>query len=57
GQIQAILGENIKAHNFINPKQLSSIEKRMLKEILKKIKSLQAKLSFDFIGATDQQIS
>ena len=57
GQIQAILGQNMKAHNFINPKQLSSIEKRMLKEILKKIKSVQAKLSVDFIGATDQQIS
>ena len=57
GQIQAILGENMKAHNFINPRQLSSIEKRMLKEVLKKIKSIQAKLSFDFIGATDQQIS
>lgn len=57
GQIQAILGQNIKAHNFINPKQLSSIEKRMLKEVLKKIKSIQAKMSFDFIGATDQQIS
>jgi len=51
GQIQAILGQNIKAHNYINPKQLSSIEKRMLKEVLKKIKSIQAQLSFDFIGA------
>jgi len=51
GQIQAILGKNIKAHNYINPKQLSSIEKRMLKEVLKKIKSIQAQLSFDFIGA------
>ncbi|NOX33754.1 MAG: hypothetical protein GXP56_08440 [Deltaproteobacteria bacterium] len=56
-QTHAILGLNIKAHNYINPKQLSSIEKRMLKEILKKIKSIQAKLSFDFIGATDQQFS
>jgi CBS domain-containing protein len=57
GQIQAILGQNIKAHNFINPKQLSSIEKKMLKEVLKKIRSFQAQLTFDFIGATDQQIS
>lgn len=51
GQIQAILGQKIKAHNYINPKQLSSIEKRMLKEVLKKIKSIQAQLSFDFIGS------
>ncbi len=51
GQIQAILGQNIKAHNYINPKRLSSIEKKMLKEVLKKIKSIQAQLSFDFTGA------
>ena len=57
GQIQAILGQNIKAHNYISPRQLSSIEKRMLKEVLKKIKAIQAKLTFDFIGATDQGIS
>mgnify|MGYP002629697031 CR=1 FL=1 len=53
GQIQAILGQNIKPDNYINPKHLSSIEKRMLKEVLKKIKAIQAKLSFDFIGVTD----
>ncbi len=56
-QIQAILGQNIKPDNYINPKHLSSIEKRMLKEVLKKIKAIQAKLSFDFIGDTNRPIS
>ncbi|CCK78276.1 DUF294 nucleotidyltransferase-like domain-containing protein [Desulfobacula toluolica] len=56
-QIQAILGQNIKPDNYINPKHLSSIEKKMLKEVLKKIKAIQAKLRFDFIGDTDGLIS
>jgi CBS domain-containing protein len=56
-QIQAILGQNLPPHNYINPKDLSSIEKKMLKEVLKKIKALQAKLNFDFIGTTDHPIS
>jgi CBS domain-containing protein len=56
-QIQAILGQNLNPDNYVNPRHLSSIEKRTLKEILKKIKDIQAKLRFDFIGATDQQIS
>ena len=55
-QIQAILGLHLKPDNFVNPKTLSSIEKKMLKEILKKIKDIQAKLSFDF-GTADQQVS
>ncbi|WP_169432975.1 DUF294 nucleotidyltransferase-like domain-containing protein [Desulfotignum balticum] len=56
-QIQAILGQNQNPDNFVNPRHLSFIEKRTLKEILKKIKEIQARLRFDFIGATDQQIS
>lgn len=56
-QIQAILGQKMKPDNYVNPRLLSSIERKMLKEILKKIKEIQAKLRFDFIGATDQQIS
>ena len=56
-QIQAILAQNLKPDNYINPKDLSSIEKKMLKEVLKKIKALQAKLRFDFIGTTDHPIS
>lgn len=53
-QIQAILGQNLKPDNYINPKFLSSIEKKMLKEVLKRVKAMQAKLSFDFIDATGQ---
>lgn len=56
-QIQAILAQDQRPDNFINPRLLSSIEKRTLKEVLKKIKDIQAKLSFEFIGAVDQQIS
>lgn len=56
-QIQAILGQNLNPDNYVNPRHLSSIEKRTLKEILKKIKEIQARLRFDFIGATDHQIS
>lgn len=56
-QIQAIIGKNLKPDNYINPKHLSSIEKKMLKEVLKKIKSFQDKLSFDFFGTTDIQMS
>ncbi|MCF6247754.1 MAG: DUF294 nucleotidyltransferase-like domain-containing protein [Desulfobacula sp.] len=54
GQINAILGQNMKPDNYVNPKKLSSIEKRMLKEVLKKIKSMQARMKIDFIGMTDQ---
>ncbi len=53
-QINAILGHNMKPDNFVNPKQLSTIEKRMLKEVLKKIKSMQTRMKMDFIGITDQ---
>ncbi|MFH2059155.1 MAG: DUF294 nucleotidyltransferase-like domain-containing protein [Pseudomonadota bacterium] len=49
-QINAIIGENIKPDNYINPKILSEIEQKMFKEVLKKIKLLQASLSQEFIG-------
>ncbi len=49
GQIQAIVGRNMKPDNYINLKDLSSIEKRMLKEVLKRIKQLKTKLEMDFI--------
>lgn len=48
-QINAIIGENIKPDNYINPKKLSKIEQRMLKEVLKKIKLLQMRLTKEFI--------
>ena len=49
-QINAILGENVKPDNYINPKKLSKIEQRMLKEVLKKIQLLQMRLAKEFIG-------
>ena len=57
GQLQAILGQRLEPSNYINPRHLSSIEKKMLKEGFKKIKGIQAKLSFDFIGVADSRIS
>ena len=49
-QINGIIGENIKPDNYINPKKLSKIEQTMLKEVLKKIKLLQMRLTKEFIG-------
>jgi len=52
GQVQAVIDENAKPNNFINPKKLSRIEQKMLKEIFTRIEKFQAKLSFDFTGLT-----
>ncbi len=50
-QVNAIMGEKVKPHNYVNPKNLSPMERKMLKEILKMIKGLQDRLSFEFIGS------
>jgi signal-transduction protein with cAMP-binding, CBS, and nucleotidyltransferase domain len=50
-QINAIIGEKVKPHNYVNPKTPSPMERKMLKEILKMIKVLQDRLSFEFTGA------
>ncbi|MCP3940662.1 MAG: PAS domain S-box protein [Desulfobacteraceae bacterium] len=52
-QANAIIGEKVNPDNFVNPKNLSAMERKMLKEILKMIKGLQNKLSFEFIGANN----
>jgi len=49
-QISAVIDEKTKPDNYINPKKLSGIEQKMLKEIFKKIESFQSKLAFDFTG-------
>ncbi len=49
-QITAIMDENTKPDNYINPKKLSRIEQTMLKEIFKRIEKLQAGLGFEFTG-------
>lgn len=50
-QITAMIRENAKPDNYINPKTLSRIEQTMLREIFKNIERFQAKMSADFIGA------
>jgi CBS domain-containing protein len=49
-QISAIMDENAKPDNYINPKKLSRIEQTMLKEIFNRIEKLQAKIGFEFTG-------
>jgi CBS domain-containing protein len=49
-QVGAILEEGIPPDNYINPKDLSGIEQRLLKEIFIRIGNLQTRLGFDFTG-------
>ena len=49
-QITAIIEENKKPDNYINPKKLSRIEQTMLKEIFKRVEDFQTKMSFEFTG-------
>jgi CBS domain-containing protein len=49
-QISAIMDENAKPDNYINPKKLSRIQQTMLKEIFNRIEKLQAKIGFEFTG-------
>ena len=49
-QVTAIIDEKKKPDNYINPKSLTRIEQRMLKEIFARIENFQKKLEVDFIG-------
>jgi CBS domain-containing protein len=49
-QVTAITEERKKPDNYINPKSLTRIEQRMLKEIFARIDNFQKKLEVDFIG-------
>ncbi len=49
-QITAVVDENKKPDNYINPKKLSRIDQTMLKEIFKRIEKYQGKLEIDFTG-------
>ena len=49
-QITAVVDENKKPDNYINPKKLSRIDQTMLKEIFKLITKYQGKLEIDFTG-------
>jgi CBS domain-containing protein len=47
-QLTAIIKENAKPDNYINPNKLSRLERTMLKEIFKQIEKYQKKLLYDF---------
>ncbi len=49
-QVSAILDEGRPPDNYINPRELSGIEQRLLKEIFSRIGGLQTRMSFDFTG-------
>ncbi len=49
-QVTAAIEEGGEPDNYINPKELSGIEQRLLKEIFIRIGNLQTRLSFEFTG-------
>ena len=49
-QVTAVIEENGKPDNYINPKKLSRLEQTMLKEVFKRTEKLQIKLGFEFTG-------
>jgi len=49
-QVKAIIEEDAPPDNYINPKELSGLEQRLLKEIFIRIGNLQTRMSFDFTG-------
>jgi CBS domain-containing protein len=51
-QITTIIDEEKPPDNYINPNNLSYLDKAMLKEIFKKIEQFQQKLKAEFIGMT-----
>ena len=52
-QITMMIQEDKLPDNHIDPKKLSAIERKMLKEALKGIEKMQSKLAFEFIGTSD----
>jgi CBS domain-containing protein len=51
-QITTIIDEEKQPDNYINPNNLSHLDRAMLKEVFKKIEQFQKSLSAEFIGAT-----
>jgi len=49
-QITSVIDEKAEPDNYINPKTLTRIEQKMLKEIFVRIEKFQSKLNFEFIG-------
>lgn len=55
-QLNAIINEDMKPDNYINPKNLSTIQQKTLKEVFKSIAKMQTKISFEFTGESDSHI-
>ena len=55
-QVTAAIASGDPPDNHINPKKLSGIEQKMLKEIFKRIEKFQQKLAFDFTGETGTRV-
>ena len=51
-QVTAITDEKGKPDNYINPKKLTRIEQKMLKEIFTRIENFQSQIEGEFIGMT-----
>jgi CBS domain-containing protein len=51
-QITTIVDEEKPPDNYINPKNLSYLDRAMLKEVFKKIEQFQGNLKAEFIGTT-----
>jgi CBS domain-containing protein len=49
-QVTAMMDENGQPDNYINPKKLTRIEQKMLKEIFTRVEKFQSRLEIDFIG-------
>ncbi len=49
-QITTIMDEKKKPDNYINPENLSYLDRQMLREIFKMTEKLQQKLNYDFTG-------
>ena len=49
-QVTAAIDEKAKPDNYINPKKLTGIEQKMLKEIFIRIEKFQSKMEFEFTG-------
>ena len=51
-QVTAIMDDSGEPDNYINPKKLTRIEQKMLKEIFTRVEKFQARLESEFIGLT-----
>jgi len=49
-QAEAVSQGTRNPDNYVNPKDLTYIEQKLLKEIFSQIKNFQARLSYDFTG-------